>query len=98
MGTVIVTSLIGKKWKGFALYPFIFAKTKEIANDPVFLNHERIHLAQQKELGLFNFGIKYLKELIKHGYQENHFELEAYHHQHNLEYLTTREPFGYLKF
>lgn len=35
---------------GIALYSFIILKNKEILNDKIVLNHEKIHILQQKEL------------------------------------------------
>lgn len=83
---------------GIALYPFIIVKT----NDPILINHERIHLAQQRELHIFKFYwlyFKYYFQLKKqfrinphmHAYLNIPFEREAYRNQHNLLYLKSRK-------
>lgn len=91
---IIPTTLIHKNWKGFALYPFIFARPEYVA-DEIFLNHERIHLAQQKELWLLGFYPWYLWELLRVGYRKSMFEREAYKNQYNPGYLKTRPKFNF---
>jgi len=42
--------LFTKRFRGLAIFPFIFMKNKKLRNDQTFINHEKIHLNQQKEL------------------------------------------------
>jgi hypothetical protein len=95
--------VIQSKWfcklmgiNGITLYPFIIVNDK---NNDVLLNHERIHLAQQKELYVLPFYYLYLKSYFKDmSYWNICFEKEAYDNQDNLLYLKTREKKAYKKY
>lgn len=81
---------------GIALYPFIIVKDKSNA---ILINHERIHLVQQKELYILPFYYLYLKNYLKYlSYWNICFEKEAYDNQDNLLYLQTREKKAYKKY
>lgn len=41
------------------------------------LRHERAHLEQIERLGRLRFTVAYLWELVRHGYWNNKFEIEA---------------------
>jgi hypothetical protein len=70
-------------------------------------NHETIHYYQQREM-LFVFQwllylAFYIWGLIKYrdgetAYRENPFEREAYANDDNLEYLTTRKQYSWVKY
>lgn len=45
--------------------------------DEKLLAHELTHVKQIDDLGLLKFTYKYVKELIKNGYRNNSFEVEA---------------------
>ena len=84
---------------GMALFPFILVRHPNPG--PVLLNHERIHLRQQAELGILPFYIWYVVEyLIRRWQYRNHyqayrnisFEREAFANEQHLTYLSTR-PF-----
>ena len=79
------------------LYPFIFVKRKHAALfTHKVLNHELIHEAQIKELGLIRFYIMYLWFFVRGGYKRaNPFELEAYAHDDDLDYLGNRKGFSW---
>lgn len=79
------------------LYPFIFVKRKHAALFTArVLNHELIHEAQIKELGLIRFYIMYLWFFVKGGYKrDNPFERESYLNQSNDNYLNKRIKFSY---
>lgn len=88
---------------GLAFFPFVFTKYKK--NNPVFINHEKIHLRQQLELGLLFFYIWYLAEylwyLIKYkshikAYYQIRFEREAYQNENNIAYLENRKIWAFL--
>ncbi len=90
--------------EGMALFPFILVKRTP---GPVLLNHEKIHLRQQLELGIILFycwyGVEYLFRLIRSGnhataYYTISFEKEAFQHQDNLHYLATRRPFAFTRY
>ena len=86
------------------LFPFIVCKEKM---DSVTLNHERIHLKQQKELWLLGFyflyvlyWLKFLVEGMTRGgaYKNIPFEAEAYDNQNNLSYLKSRKKHSWKKY
>jgi len=52
--------ILAKGFRGLALFPFIFIKRDSLRKDKVFVNHERIHLQQQKELLILLFFIWHL--------------------------------------
>jgi hypothetical protein len=81
---------------GIALYPFIIVNDK---NNDVLINHEKIHIAQQKELYILPFYYLYLKSYLKDlVYLNIYFEKEAYQNQDDLLYLETREKKAYKKY
>ena len=83
---------IGKNKVAMTLYPFIFVKRNHADSfTPIVLNHELIHEAQIKELGLIRFYLMYLWFFVKGGYKRaNPFEMEAYAHDDDLYYLESR--------
>ena len=72
---VIYTRLFIGNFNGLALYPFIFIHPEK--QGEYTLNHELIHIEQQKELWLIGFAILYLYFNITRGYWDNPFEQEA---------------------
>lgn len=89
--------LFDKNVQGLALYPFIFLR-KDVADDPYVINHEKIHLRQQKEMLVIFFYIWYLIELVFKGYYQICFEQEAYKNDKNLMYLQNRDFWSFLKY
>lgn len=90
-----------------AIYPFIFLKNKSLASNSILINHERIHLRQQKELLWFFFFIWYVIEFLIHlihlknwnkAYHNISFEKEAYKNEDNLYYLEDRKFWVFLKY
>ena len=85
------------KYKGIALYPFIFIK-KILKNKKVnkfILNHEKIHIQQQLELSIVFFYILYTYWWITKGYSKIPFELEAHKNMYDLEYLKNRKKYSW---
>jgi hypothetical protein len=90
---------------GLALYPFVILKS---TNPPAYLlNHERIHLRQQLEMGLLLFYVWYVVEFVlRYGQYKNAdkayrnicFEREAYAHDEQLDYLKNRKFWNFLKY
>ena len=79
------------------LYPFIICRGKL---DEITKNHERIHLAQQRELWLFGFYFLYVSYWIiakvrglnnRQAYLSIPFEREAYENQLEQHYLQQRK-------
>jgi len=69
------------------------------------INHERIHIAQQKELlGIFFYILYVLIWVVwlfrygKKAYRNLPFEKEAYENAGNSEYLKTRKLFSWIKY
>ena len=104
---IISKYLVPKNYSGLTIYPFVFLKQKGLKSDEFLLNHEQIHLNQQKELLCIFFFIWYLTEyfirLIQYknhykAYKNISFEREAYQNEGNLNYLLDRKKFSFLKF
>lgn len=103
---VVCKHLFIKNYCGMAIWPFIFIKYAALKNERTFINHEKIHLIQQKELFIIPFYIWYLIEyFIKYIKFKNHnkaylnisFEKEAYLNDKNLNYLKERKTWAFLK-
>jgi len=101
-----MSSIFIKNVAAITLYPFIFIK-KEYANNERLINHESIHLAQQKELWVIGFYILYLMDWMKKliisksflsAYKSIRFEQEAYENENDLNYLKHRRPYAYRKY
>lgn len=99
--------MVPKGFIGITLYPFIFLKQKELKNNSILLNHEKIHLKQQAELLIIFFyilyGLEWFYKLAKYkskikAYQNLSFEREAYHNETNLNYLKTRKTWAFLNY
>ena len=87
----------GDSIRGLAFWPFIFISSKTKIDD-VLINHERIHLKQQKELFILPFYIWYLIEYYRKGYYSVSFEKEAYDNEKDLTYLKKRRKFAFYKY
>jgi hypothetical protein len=92
---------------GITLYPFIFIKHKAYKKDKYLMNHEEIHLQQQKELLVLPFYVLYVGNYVYNlfKYKNHHeaylnisFEREAYKNEHNLDYLAQRKCFAFWKY
>ena len=92
---------------GLSLWPFIFLKNGNLKADSVLINHEKIHLRQQRELLILPFYILYLTEWVirslwylntYRAYQNLSFEREAYAHEDDMEYLSNRKIFSFIKY
>ncbi len=104
---VVNKYLIPKGFRGLTAYPFVFLKYPVDKENPVFINHERIHLRQQLELLILPFFVLYFLEylflLIKYNnknraYRNISFEREAYANESDLEYLKKRKLFGFFRY
>ena len=93
---------LGKNVVASTLYPFgIYTDSTDI----YVLNHEGIHVPQQKEMLVIPFYIWYVLEwfikLFFYGadaYSNISFEREAYANDDNLDYLKTRRHFAWIKY
>ncbi len=91
--------LVPKGYRAITLYPFIFIRNDRDKYDKELINHECIHLRQQKELLILFFYVWYFLDfVIKYlryrnwdkAYRNIIFEREAYNNQSNLDYLKVR--------
>ncbi len=107
MPIVVNKYLIGRHFVGIALWPFIVIKNSFLKDDEAFINHEKIHLRQQAELLVLPFYILYLIEYIirllqyrnsQLAYQNISFEREAYFNEEDLDYLSSRKPWSFIKY
>lgn len=96
-----------KNYVGLSLWPFIFLKEDSLKTDEVLINHERIHLKQQRELLILPFYVLYIAEWLfrtvlyldsYRAYQNISFEREAYANEKDMQYLSKRRFFGFLQY
>lgn len=102
---VIYNNLI--PFKGFAainLLGFVFARKEYGALSEKTLNHEAIHTAQMREMLYLPFYLWYVVEwlvkLVRYGkqaYQNISFEREAYGHDRDPDYLSSRQRYEWFK-
>jgi hypothetical protein len=104
--------IFGKEINGITLFPFIFLRKSYVnrladCNLKSLINHESIHLKQQAELGVVFFYVWYFLEfcirkiLIGNpdaAYRKICFEKEAYENEKDLEYLSKRKFWAFLKY
>lgn len=104
---IVNKHLLGRRFIGMSLWPFLIMRDAELKKDKVFINHERIHLRQQAELLVIPFYIWYLLEylfrLLKSGdrrkaYQQISFEREAYEMERRKDYLDRRPFWAFLDY
>ena len=107
MFIIVMSRLFAKNFRGLAVFPFIFLKDKLLRNNPVIINHEKIHLRQQIELlWIFFFlwyGIEFIIRWIQFknptvAYHNISFEKEAYANEAGLGYLKSRKFWSFLKY
>ena len=99
--------LILKRFDGVVLWPFILLRKSSLKENKEFMNHERVHLCQQRELLLVFFYVWYLVEFCLRyleydngyeAYRNISFEREAYENENNLDYLSTRKFWAFLRY
>ncbi|MFY7672560.1 hypothetical protein ACOSP6_15870 [Tenacibaculum sp. MEBiC06402] len=104
---LISKHIVPPGYLGITLFPFIFLKNKELKEDKELLNHERIHLQQQKELLVVFFYLFYIIEwavkFIKYrnaymAYMNLSFEKEAYQNEPDLGYLKSRKLYSFFNY
>ncbi|MEE9362757.1 MAG: hypothetical protein V3U92_09180 [Cellulophaga sp.] len=104
---VVFKHFFYKNYVGLSLWPFIILKNPALKEDTVLINHEKIHLRQQKELLILPFYIWYVLEWSVRfllyldsyrAYQNISFEREAYFNEDNLNYLAKRNSLSFIKY
>lgn len=107
MFLIVNKYLLRKRFVGVTLWPFIVMKDRSLENDVVFINHERIHLRQQRELLVLPFyiwyGLEFLVRLLQYkdrykAYRNISFEREAYSNEVDLDYLKRRPTWAFWRF
>ena len=107
MFLIVAKYLIPKGYRGMAVFPFVLMKYDLDKANMIFVNHEKIHLKQQKEMLILPFFIwyflEYLIRLIQYknaalAYQNISFEREAYANETDFNYLKNRTFFQFLKY
>jgi hypothetical protein len=102
---ILIKNIPFKKIAGIALYPFVLVSHQKPSRE--LINHEKIHLRQQAEMLVIPFYIWYVLEwfflLFKYrswwkAYRRISFEEEAYAHEDNLNYLSERKFWAFLKY
>lgn len=104
---LLVGKWLPKNILALTFFPFIIYREASFAQDPILVNHERIHLKQQLELLLLVFylwyGIEFLLRLLyyrnkRKAYREISFEREAYANEANLTYNEQRKAYSFLRY
>jgi polyferredoxin len=99
--------IVPKGYEGITLFPFIFLKNKELKENEILVNHEKIHLRQQKELFVIFFYLFYFLEWVvkfityRNGYTAYlnlSFEREAYQNESDLSYLKSRKSYNFFNY
>ncbi len=95
------------KINGITLFPFILLRKPTDRQNPVLINHEKIHLRQQLELLIIFFYFWYVLEFLYWyirlndsflAYKYISFEREAYAMEDDLDYLSERKPWSFWKY
>ncbi len=98
---------VPKGYTGITVFPFVFVKNAILKENPIFMNHERIHLRQQLEMLVIPFvvwyGIEFVLRYIHYknwvlAYRNISFEREAYAKEKELDYLSSRSFWAFLRF
>ncbi|RMB62930.1 hypothetical protein EAX61_04980 [Dokdonia sinensis] len=104
---VVNKYLLRRGFAGVTLYPFVIMRDATLREDAVFMNHEKIHLRQQRELLILPFflwyGVEFLVRCVQYrnryvAYRNISFEREAYAQETNFIYLKDRNFWSFLKF
>jgi hypothetical protein len=107
MFLIVAKYLIPKGYRGMAVFPFVLMKYDFDKANQTFVNHEKIHLKQQKELLVIPFFIwyflEYLFRLMQYrnkdlAYRNISFEREAYAKETDSDYLKNRSFFEFLNY
>lgn len=104
---IINKYILKRGFLGISIWPFVVLTDEKLKEDPVFMNHEKIHLQQQLEMLILPFYIIYLLEfLLKYTYYGNaylayrniSFERESYQNEADLLYLKKRKIWSWVNY
>lgn len=103
--TKFLKFILGEHVIGITLAPFGIYIREDYIDDPVTINHERIHWKQQIEMLIAPFYVWYLIEWLwktaifgSLGYYMISFEREAYFNDQDLKYIVTRKIYSWFKY
>lgn len=104
MKLIVNKYLVPRGFIAWALWPFIIFRDSKYQTSRI-RNHEKIHIAQQKQLWIIGFYLiyaySYIKNRIKKDpkpYRNIVFEREAYTNERNIIYLQKREKHSWRKY
>jgi len=107
MFVIVSRYLIPKGYQGITFFPFILVSNKNLKQNQVMVNHEKIHLRQQLEMFILPFFLWYgIEFLIRWSickdknvaYKTISFEREAYTNEKDLNYLKKRSFWKFLDY
>lgn len=97
-----------KNSKAGASWPFLYLRYPDHPMNRVWINHEKIHFAQQFEFLLIFWYIFYYLEILyfrifmkmnaQDAYLSSTFEQECYINQVDLDYLQERKTYAFIKY
>ena len=102
----VKTKLFPQGYKAITIGPFVFTKPNTVLN-PIDLQHEDIHWAQEKEMLIILFYLWYVIEFLirliiyrdwHKAYKNISFEQEAYKYQEDSNYVKTRKFYDWVKY
>ena len=101
----VVCKYIPNPIRAIAIWPFVFFRTEALSEEAVLINHEKIHLEQQKETLLVPFFVIYVIQgmvnFIKGdnpylAYRNTSAEKEAWDNEDSGNYLSIRKRYKWL--
>ena len=107
MFVIVSRYLIPKGFRGITLFPFIIVSETDLKQNPVMINHEKIHIRQQIELLILPFFVWYGMEFLTKwflykdknaAYRNISFEKEAYKNEKDLNYLKQRSFWRFVNY
>lgn len=82
---------VPKGYKAWVIAPWMFFRENRFNTEDWLFRHEMEHIYQVEREGWLRFYIKYLWYSMRHGYQNNPYEIQA--RQAQEQPLTTAERF-----
>lgn len=102
----VKTKLFPQGYKAITIGPFVITKPNTVL-DPIDIQHESIHWAQEKEMLIIPFFLWYVIEFFirliiyrnwNKAYKNISFEQEAYNNQEDSEYIKNRKHYNWIKY